>query len=53
MGAIEENTAIIKIGIDLYRYPNINREKIRKYFGIEKDDLVHFFMGFFRVERRG
>jgi glycosyltransferase involved in cell wall biosynthesis len=46
MGANLKNTYVVRAGIDLGRYdPNIDGSKIRERYGIEKDDLVLFFMG--------
>ena len=46
MGANLDKTHVVRAGIDLERYdPNIDGGEIRKQYGIEKDDLVLFFMG--------
>ncbi len=46
MGADPKRTNVIRAGIDSERYdPKIDGSKIRKIYGIKKDDLVIFFMG--------
>ena len=46
LGADKEKTCVIGAGIDLDRFdPELNGTKIREIYGIEKDDLVLFFMG--------
>ncbi|MCD6101424.1 MAG: glycosyltransferase family 4 protein [Candidatus Marinimicrobia bacterium] len=46
LGADKEKTCVIGAGIDLDRFdPNLDGTKIREIYGIEKDDLVLFFMG--------
>ena len=46
MGANPEKTYVIRAGIDLHRYdPRIDGKEIREKYGIKKDDIVLFFMG--------
>lgn len=47
MGAPREKTEVIRAGIDLERYDptKIKGEAIRERYGIAKDDIVLFFMG--------
>ncbi|PWR72757.1 glycosyltransferase family 4 protein [Methanospirillum lacunae] len=47
MGASQEKTDVIRAGIDLSKYdPSKNvRNEIRMQYGIKKDDIVLFFMG--------
>ncbi|MCK4429508.1 MAG: glycosyltransferase [Candidatus Aenigmarchaeota archaeon] len=46
MGAERNKTEVIRAGIDLKKYnPKIKGDKIRKKYGIKKDELVLFFMG--------
>lgn len=46
MGSTFDKTHVVKAGIDLERYdPKINGDKIREEFGIMKEDMVLFFMG--------
>ena len=46
MGANPDKTYLVRAGIDLERYdPNIDGSEIRESYGIEKDDIVLFFMG--------
>ena len=46
MGANPDETYVVKAGIDRERYDsNIDGSEIRAQYGIEKDDLVLFFMG--------
>ena len=45
LGASREKTEVVRSGIDLKRYnPNL-KSRIREKYGIKKDDLVLFFMG--------
>ena len=46
MGANSERTHVVKAGLDFELYnQNIDGDKIRKRYGISKDDFVLFFMG--------
>lgn len=47
MGAPREKTKVIRAGIDLERYDptKVNGNEIRERYGIAKDDIVLFFMG--------
>ena len=46
LGADKEKTCVIGAGIDLARFnPELDGSKVRKTYGIEKDDFVLFFMG--------
>ena len=46
MGANPDATYVVRAGVDLERYnSNIDGSEIRAQYGIEKDDLVLFFMG--------
>jgi len=46
LGANSESTTLIGAGIDLKRFdPTINGSAIRSTYGIGKDDIVLFFMG--------
>ena len=46
MGANPDATYVVRAGIDLERYdPNIDGSEILAQYGIEKDNLVLFFMG--------
>ena len=46
MGANPDETYVVRAGIDHERYnPNIDGSEIRAQYGIEKDDIVLFFMG--------
>lgn len=46
MGANRKKTAVIRAGVDLERYDQkVNGIEIRSRYGIEKDDVVLFFMG--------
>jgi len=46
LGADEEKTKVIGAGIDLKKFDSkINGSKIREAYGISKDDVVLFFMG--------
>lgn len=47
MGATREKTEVIRAGIDLDRYDptKIRGDEIRERYGIAKDDIVLFFMG--------
>jgi len=46
MGADPDKTLVIRAGIDPQRYdPGIESRVIREEYGIEKDDVVLFFMG--------
>jgi len=46
MGANPERTYVVRAGIDFQRYdPGINGREIRERYGIRRDDLVLFFMG--------
>jgi len=46
MGADPEKIYVVRAGIDLERYnPRINGKEIREKYGIKKDDVVLFFMG--------
>ena len=46
MGADPSKTYVVRAGIDFERYdPNIDGTNIRKQYGIEKEDIVLFFMG--------
>ena len=46
MGSKEDSTILIDAGIDLASYdPDLDDSKIREEYGISKDDIVLFFMG--------
>ena len=46
LGADKEQTCVIGAGIDLARFnPKLDGYKVRKNYGIKKDDFVLFFMG--------
>jgi glycosyltransferase involved in cell wall biosynthesis len=47
MGAPREKTGVIRAGIDRERYDpaKVNGSAIRQKYGIDKDDIVLFFMG--------
>ncbi len=47
IGAKREKTGVIRAGIDLERYDpsKVTGEEIRRQYGIAKDDIVLFFMG--------
>jgi glycosyltransferase involved in cell wall biosynthesis len=46
MGANPNKTYVVRAGIDFEKYnPMIDGGEIRKQYGIEKDDIVLFFMG--------
>ena len=46
MGANPDETYVVRTGIDHERYnPNIDGSEIRAQYGIKKDDVVLFFMG--------
>jgi glycosyltransferase involved in cell wall biosynthesis len=46
MGANPDETYVVRAGIDHERYnPNIDGSEIRAQYGIKKDDVVLFFMG--------
>jgi glycosyltransferase involved in cell wall biosynthesis len=47
MGAPPKKTGVIRGGIDLEHYnpANVSGDEIRKQYGIAKDDIVLFFMG--------
>lgn len=46
MGADRARTVVIRAGIDAERFnPKISGEEIRQKYGIKKDDVVLFFMG--------
>ncbi|KKN17098.1 hypothetical protein LCGC14_0969300 [marine sediment metagenome] len=46
MGSSPQNTAVLGAGIDLKRYNmKVDGSKIREQYGIEKEDIVLFFMG--------
>jgi glycosyltransferase involved in cell wall biosynthesis len=46
LGAEKEKTCVIGAGIDLIRFdPKVHGSEVRKTYGIRKDDLVLFFMG--------
>jgi len=46
MGADPEKSSVLGAGIDLDRFnPDIDGSEIREEYGIERDDLVLFFMG--------
>lgn len=46
MGSNPDSTILIDAGIDLDSYdPNLDDSRIRKEYGISKDDIVLFFMG--------
>jgi len=46
MGANRARTVVIRAGIDAQRFdPGISGEEIRQRYGIEKEDIVLFFMG--------
>jgi glycosyltransferase involved in cell wall biosynthesis len=46
LGAEKEKTCVIGAGIDLARFdPKVDGSEVRKAYGIGKDDIVLFFMG--------
>ena len=46
LGAEKEKTCVIGAGIDLERFdPKVDGSEVRKAYGIGKDDIVLFFMG--------
>jgi glycosyltransferase involved in cell wall biosynthesis len=46
LGAAKEKTCVIGAGIDLVRFnPNLDGYEIRKTYGLNKSDIVFFFMG--------
>jgi len=46
MGADSQKTSVIRAGIDSARFnPQLDGNKIREQYGLEKDDIVLFFMG--------
>ena len=46
LGAEKEKTCVIGAGIDLARFdPKVDGSEVRKAYGIRKDDIVLFFMG--------
>lgn len=46
MGANRARTVVIRAGIDAQRFdPRMSGEEIRQRYGIKKDDIVLFFMG--------
>ena len=46
MGAHPERTSVVRAGVDLDRFnSNVKGRKVRKHYGIKKDDTVLFFMG--------
>jgi len=46
MGAEPSETMVIRAGIDIERFnPKIDGDEIRKLYGIQRDDVVLFFMG--------
>jgi glycosyltransferase involved in cell wall biosynthesis len=46
LGAEKEKTCVIGAGIDLARFdPKVDGYEVRKIYGIKKDDIVLFFMG--------
>ena len=46
LGAEKEKTCVIDAGIDLARFdPKVDGSEVRKTYGIKKDDIVFFFMG--------
>jgi len=46
LGADKEKTCVIGAGIDLARFnPKLDGYEVRKSYGIKKDDIVLFFMG--------
>ncbi len=46
MGANRKNTAVIRAGVDLIKFnQKIDGSEIRSQYGIAKDDVVLFFMG--------
>ena len=46
LGAEKEKTGVIGAGIDLARFdPKVDGSEVRKAYGIRKDDIVLFFMG--------
>jgi len=46
MGAEPSKTTVIRAGIDIERFnPKIDGNEIRKLYGIQRDDMVLFFMG--------
>ncbi|MBA7599972.1 D-inositol-3-phosphate glycosyltransferase [subsurface metagenome] len=46
LGANPQKTYIVSAGVDLDRFLNSNDRSIRKEYGIKKDDIVLFFMGY-------
>lgn len=46
MGVNPERTSVVRAGVDLDRFnSNVKVRKIRKEYGIKKDDTILFFMG--------
>lgn len=46
LGADKEKTCVIGAGIDLARFnPGLSGDRVRETYGIKKDDVVLFFMG--------
>ncbi len=45
LGANTKRTCVVRAGVDLAQFRKDNRSKIRTEHGIEKDDIVLFFMG--------
>lgn len=46
LGANPQKTYIVSAGVDLDRFLNSDDRSIRKKYGIKKDDIVLFFMGY-------
>ena len=45
MGAPRERTSVLRAGVDLERYTKSDGSEIRTHLGLEKSDLVLFYMG--------
>lgn len=46
MGAVAESTYVVRAGVDLERFnPDVDGNVVRKEYGVTKDDIVMFFMG--------
>ena len=45
MGADQENTGVIRAGVDIERFSRVDGRSIREKYDIKDDDVVLFFMG--------
>ena len=45
MGANPKRACVVKAGVDFAQFAETSRTKVRIQYGIEKDDIVLFFMG--------